>query len=61
MLLAVAQRPEAIKVLESLGNDYDSKDDAEAAIDSIKNKNHNYFVDREHSEMITLNVLQINS
>ena len=61
MLLAVAQRPEAIESLESLVNDADSEDDARAAIDSIKNKNHNYFVDREHSGKITLNVSQISS
>jgi hypothetical protein len=32
-----------------------SQDDLAAAIDAIESGNHNYFVDRDHSGMITLN------
>lgn len=56
MLLAVAQRQEAISSLESLSKDSDSKEDARAAIDSIKHKNHNFFADRKHSGKVTLYV-----
>ena len=56
MLLAVAQKEEAITELETLLKDIDSTDDAAAAIDAIKNKNHHYFVDRDHSGMVKLNV-----
>lgn len=56
MLLAIAQKDEAVVFLESLLNNTDSADDAAAAIDAIKNKNHHFFADRDHSGMVTLNV-----
>ncbi|MCP4274048.1 MAG: hypothetical protein GY781_19170, partial [Gammaproteobacteria bacterium] len=52
MLLAVAQNPSAICSLESLLADTDSSEDAKAAIDAIKHKNHHYFADRDHSGRI---------
>ena len=33
-----------------------SRDDFRAAIDAVENGNHHYFVDREHSGMVTLNI-----
>ncbi|GAB2935201.1 hypothetical protein [Rheinheimera gaetbuli] len=56
MLLAIAQKSEAIIVLESLLNNTDSASDAVAAIDAIQHQNHHYFADRDHSGMVTLNV-----
>ena len=56
MLLAVAQKKEAIPFLEELLENNDSQSDAIAAIDAIKNNNQNYFVDREHSGKVKLNV-----
>ena len=58
LLLAIAQRPEALGPLETLLSDDKSSEDAKAAIDAIKFKNHNYFADRDHSGMVTLNVQQ---
>ncbi|MEM6274080.1 MAG: hypothetical protein AAF735_02470 [Myxococcota bacterium] len=34
----------------------DTRQDLEAAIDAIQHKNHHYFVDREHSGQMTLNI-----
>ena len=56
LLLAVSQKTEAISSLENLLSDKDSSEDAAAAISAIKEQNHNYFVDRDHSGMVTLNV-----
>ena len=56
MLLAVSQNIKAIPYLKPLLNVSGSQEDAKAAIDAIENKNHNYFVDRDHSGMVTLNV-----
>ena len=56
MLLAISHNTAAIPDLEALLSDKDSKEDAKAAIDAIKNKNHNYFLDRDHSGKVTLNV-----
>ena len=56
MLLAVAQNPDAISHLEQLLENDSSKEDAAAAIDAIKNKNHNYFVDRGHTGKTLLKV-----
>lgn len=56
MLLAIAQKQEAITSLEVLLQNKDSVDDAKASIDAIKHQNQNYFVDRDHSDMVTLNV-----
>lgn len=55
-LLAVAQRDEAIEPLRSLLSDPDSNEDAAAAIDAIEHKNHNLFLDRDHSGKVTLNI-----
>jgi hypothetical protein len=56
MLLSVAQNTKAIPYLEKLLTNEAYKPDALAAIDAIKHRNQNYFVDREHSGMVTLNV-----
>lgn len=56
MLLAVAQNTDALSHLEKLLGDNSLKEDAVAAIDAIKNKNHNYFVDRDHSGKALLKV-----
>lgn len=56
MLLAVAQKRAAIPYLEALLKDPHSAGDASAAIDSIQHQNHNYFVDRDHSGKVKLNV-----
>jgi HEAT repeat protein len=54
MLLANAQRPEAIPHLRELLSHADKKTaaDAAAAIDAIENRNPNYFVDRTHTGQI---------
>jgi len=59
LLLAIAQKSEAIKPLGTLISDPESSDDAKAAIDAIEQKNHHYFADRERSGMVTLNVEQL--
>jgi hypothetical protein len=50
-LLAYSQRPDAIPHLQSLLSHPDARtvEDAQAAIDSISNRNHHYFIDRDHS------------
>lgn len=50
-LCAYSLRKDAIPYLERLLNHADVKtvDDARAAIDAIRRKNHHYFVDRSHS------------
>jgi len=50
-LLAYSLRQDAIPHLEGLLNHADDKTiaDARAAIDAIRNQNHHYFVDRNHS------------
>lgn len=58
LLLAIAQNPAALERLETLLNDRESSDDAKAAIDAIRLKDHNYFADRDHSGMVKLNVQQ---
>jgi hypothetical protein len=58
MLLSYAQRSSALiplqLALERAKGDTSS--DITAAIDAIASKNHNFFVDREHSGMMTLNI-----
>jgi len=58
MLLAYAQKrdvlPKLKQALEAIPRN--SYDDLLAAIDAIEYENHNYFVDRDHSGLITLNV-----
>jgi hypothetical protein len=56
LLLAVAQRPEAIPSLKALVISNLSREDALAAIDAIEHRNQHYFADREHSGKVTLNV-----
>ena len=57
MLLAIAQRVSALPVLdEALSRGLDSADDYRAAIDAIRHRNPNYFVDRDHSGQVTLGV-----
>ncbi|UTM59104.1 hypothetical protein L4174_020540 [Photobacterium sp. CCB-ST2H9] len=58
LLLAMAQKSEAIKPLGALITNSESSDDAKAAIDAIEHKNHHYIADRDHSGMATLNVEQ---
>lgn len=50
-LLAYAQRRDAIPALDKLRAHSDARtvEDANAAIDALKRKNHHYFVDRTHS------------
>jgi hypothetical protein len=50
-LLAYSLRPTALPTLSSLLTHADRRtvEDAKAAIDAIKNKNHNFFHDRDHS------------
>ena len=54
MLLSVAQKQEAIEHLENLLFDKASRKDAAAAIDALRNRNQDYFVDRQHSGKIRL-------
>jgi hypothetical protein len=59
MLLAYSLNISALPMLEDLKlntADRETKADAIAAIDAITNKNSNFFVDREHSGNISLNV-----
>ena len=50
-LLAYSLRPEALPALSPLLKHSDERtvEDARAAIDAIKRKNHNFFTDRDHS------------
>lgn len=50
-LLAYSQRKDAISHLKKLLKHKDSKtvEDAKAAIDAIKKKNHHFFIDRNHT------------
>lgn len=61
LLLAIAQKSEALRPLEALIINPESSDDAKAAIDAIEQKNHHYFADRDHSGMVTLDVEQQHS
>ena len=58
LLLAIAQKSEALKALGVLITNPESSDDAKAAIDAIEKKNHHYFSDRDHTGKVTLNVVQ---
>lgn len=60
MLLAYSLRLDAVPALRKLAENAKDKaiaEDALAAIDAIENQNHHYFVDREHSGKIKLNVV----
>lgn len=54
MLLAYALRDAALPALAACANHADPRtaEDARAAIDAIRNRNHHYFVDRDHSGMM---------
>ena len=56
MLLAYSLRDDAIEPLENVLDHKDKRavDDARAAIDSIKHRNHHYFKDRCHSGRVFL-------
>ena len=59
LLLAIAQKTEAIPALEAMRQRHQSNESAEdavAAITAIRTKNRNRFVDRENSGMVTLNI-----
>jgi hypothetical protein len=58
MLLAYSQRPDVVPALEDqlAWAEEETRADILAAIDAIRCQNHNYFVDREHSGQITLNI-----
>lgn len=58
MLLAFAQNPEALGPLRTLIDKGLSVEDARAAMDAIESRNHHYFVDREHSGKMTLNIVE---
>jgi hypothetical protein len=49
-VLAYSLRPEVLPILDGLLNHPDAKtvEDAKAAIDAIRSRNHHYFVDRRH-------------
>lgn len=52
MLLACSRRKDLVPALEALAEKVpaNTKADLMAAIDAIESENHNYFVDRDHSE-----------
>ena len=56
MLLALSLRSEAVAYLSRLLDSDDTGEHAEAAIDAIECGNQHYFIDREHSGMMFLNV-----
>ena len=58
-LLAYSLRRELLPFLEqrlSKAKDEKARGDIEAAMDAIVQQNHNYFVDRDHSGKVTLNI-----
>lgn len=58
LLLAYSQRSEVVPDLRVALSKapIQSHEDIYAAIDAIESKNHHYFVDREHSGQVTLNI-----
>jgi len=59
MLLAYAQDPTTVAPIRTALAEMSGTqrtDDLLAAIDAIENKNHNYFVDRDHTGKLTLTV-----
>jgi hypothetical protein len=60
-LLAYSLRADALPILTSLLKHADRRtvEDARAAIDAIKNKNHNFFKDRDHSGKILWNYASV--
>lgn len=63
LLLACAQSKEILSELRQALNvtSNDTKLDILAAIDAIEHQNQNYFVDRDHSGQITLNIQDVAS
>lgn len=60
MLLAYAQKNEAIQFLEKVYKQFkDSEEDALAAIDAIRCQNQHYFLDRNHSGKIKMNIPEV--
>jgi len=60
LLLAWSLREDALESLHGAEESFiddETLEDIRAAIDAIENQNSNYFVDRDHSGMMTLNVL----
>lgn len=57
-LLAYSLRDDALPYLRQLlmHHDPSTKEDARAAIDAIEHRNHNWFVDREHTGRLTWTV-----
>jgi hypothetical protein len=57
-LLAYSQRISLLNELRDLlpNIEVDTKNDLIAALDAIESRNHHYFMDRDHSGMITWNV-----
>ena len=60
LLLAYSLRTDLLPVLRErlLTIAASNRDDLAAAIDAIESQNHHYFVDRDHSGMITLNLIR---
>jgi len=60
LLLAWSLRADALpelRKLERFHSDDETLEDIRAAIDAIENQNSDYFVDRDHSGMVSLNIL----
>jgi len=58
MLLAYSLNDDALPFLKALlaHKDTNTAEHAKAAVDAIVHKNHNYFVDRDHSGRLTLSI-----
>ena len=58
MLLACSQRKDLLPTVQKLEDVVpdDTKEDARAAADAIEAQNRNFFVDRDHSGQVTLNI-----
>ena len=58
MVLACSQRKDLLSALQQRLENYyeDTVDDLRAAVDAITEQNQNYFVDRSHSGLTTLNI-----
>lgn len=58
LLLAYSLRSDLLPELRSMLDEIpaDTRDDILAAIDALENRNHHYFIDREHSGQIKLNI-----
>lgn len=60
LLLAWSQREDAVeklKAAEKVCTHEETLEDIRAAIDAIEHQNSDYFVDRDHSGMVSLNIL----